>query len=206
MAETATHPFTCPFCETEIQLPEEAWYFNCPNCGRRLDLTSQFAYLRGLDAFTEGQDLMEQVSPRSRRTPYNPQDRRAMELFQEAYSSIQVAFQAELSDAQRSLAVEMMASMSGEFMKRNMISPIEMNYWHTIMVELTAQVEYETLKEKQADLLARDPLSMVKQLRWRSRQNKLLASLAEADQKIAAFEKQIEFVDIPKARNKRWKP
>lgn len=206
MAEPEAHPFTCRFCDTEIQLPVDAWYFTCPHCGHRLDITSQFAYLRGVDAFTEGQDLMEEISPRRRRIPYNNQDTRAMELFREAYSSIQVAFQAELAEAQRALAIEMMASMSGEFMKRNMISPIEMNYWHMLMVELTAQVEYETLKEKLASLDTSDPLSMVKQLRWRSRQKKLLDSLAEIEEKIVAFEKQIDFVEVPKARNKRWKP
>lgn len=206
MADPEAHPFTCPFCETEIQLPVDAWYFTCPSCGHRLDITSQFAYLRGVDAFTEGQNLMEEISPRRRRIPYNHQDTRAMELFREAYSSVQVAFQAELAEPQRMLAIEMMASMSGEFMKRNMISPMEMNYWHMLMVELTAQVEYDTLKEKLAAANTSDPLSRVAQLRWRSRQKKLLDSLAEIDQKILAFEKQIEFVDVPRARNKRWKP
>lgn len=197
-------PFTCPFCETEIQLPEDAWYFTCPSCGHRLDISSQFAFLRGLDAFSEGQNIIEKVSPRKRRTPFYPLDQQAIELFQEAYSALQVAFQAELAEKQRTLAIEMMSSMSGEFMKRNMISMLEMNYWNTLMVELTAQYEYDSLKEKLAG--EKTPLGFIGRYRWRSRQKKLLASLAEIEKRIAAFEREIQFTEVPKVRNKRWKP
>lgn len=196
--------FTCPFCENEIQLPEDAWYFTCPHCGHRLDITSQAAYQRGLAAFAEGQDLIDAISPRKRRNPFYHRDKLAMELLLEAYSSLQVAFMAELAEAQRSLGIEMMASMSSEFMKRNMISPLEMNYWHTLMMEYTAQLEYDRLKEKLAS--SHNPLGFLARLRWRSRQKKLLTSLVEIDQKIAAFEKQIQFTDVPKTRNKKWKP
>lgn len=197
-------PFSCPFCETEIQPPEDAWYYTCPHCGHRLDITSQSAYARGLAAFTEGQTLIDDISPRKRRNPFYQKDKRAMELFLEAYSSLQVAFNAELAEPQRSLGIEMMASMASEFMKRSMISPLEMNYWHTLMVEYTAQVEFDLLKEKLA--ASAHPLGVLARWRWRSRQKKLLSSLVEIDQKIAAFEKQIDFVDLPKTRNKKWKP
>ena len=34
----------------------------------RLDLKSQFAYLRGLDAFSEGQDILNALNPKKRVT------------------------------------------------------------------------------------------------------------------------------------------
>lgn len=197
-------PFTCPYCETELQLPEDVYYFTCTSCGKRLDLLAQFAYLRGLDAFSEGQDLMETISPRQRRIQSNRRDRRAMELFMEAYSSLQLAFKAELEDSQKSLGIEMMSSMAQEFMKRDMVSMFEMNYWTSLMVELTAQREYHRLKDKLAHLDG--PMAFYKRMRWSARQKKLLASLAEVDRKIKALEKQIDFIDPPRARNLTWKP
>ena len=141
-------PFTCPYCEIEIQLPEDVWYYTCTHCGSHLDLKSQFAYLRGLDAFSEGQDIADRINPKKKKNHFNPRVTTAMELFKEAYSSLQVALLTDLAESQRSLAVEMLASMSQEFAKWDLVSPLEMNYWSSIMVEQTAQWEYNQLKEK----------------------------------------------------------
>ena len=197
-------PFTCPYCDVEIHLPDNVWYYTCDHCGKHLDLKSQFAYLRGLDAFKEGQDILQRLNPKKHRALTNAQDRAAMELFREAYSSFQVAFLVELEEFQRTLGVEMMTSMAHEFMKRNMISPFEANYWHSLMVEQTAQNEYGLLKQKiiKADGL----LGFLKRWQWRSRQRQLLKALAELAEKIKTLERQIEFIDIPRARNKKWKP
>ena len=98
----------------------------------------------------------------------------------------------------------MMASMAHEFMKRNMISLLEANYWNSLMVEQTAQNEYDLLKEK---IVKTDGLSgPLNRWRWRSRQKQLLNALAQLAVKIKSLESQIEFVDIPRARNKKWKP
>ncbi len=141
-------PFTCPYCEIEIQLPEDVWYYTCTHCGSHLDLKSQFAYLRGLDAFSEGQDIADRINPKKKKNHFNPRVTTAMEIFKEAYSSLQVALLTDLAESQRSLAVEMLASMSQEFAKWDLVSPLEMNYWSSIMVEQTAQWEYNQLKEK----------------------------------------------------------
>ncbi len=199
-------PFSCPYCEVELDLPEDIWYYTCTSCGKRLDLTSQFAYLRGVDAFAEGQDLMDNISPRKRRQGYYPQVSNAMQLFMEAYSSLQLAFQAELADFQRMLAVEMMASMSQEFMKREMVSPLEMNYWNVLMMEQTAQSEYDQLKEKLSGAAGDGPMGMLKRFRWRGRQKQLVKALADMDKKVKLLERQIEFTEVPRARNKKWKP
>lgn len=200
-----TSAFTCPYCENEFQLPEDVWYFTCPHCGQRLNITAQFAYLRGLEAFSEGQDILDQISPRKRRLVDNPKVKLAMELFMEAYSSLQLALQSELAEAERSLGVEMMASMAQEFSKQEKVSPLEGNYWVSLMVEQTAQKEYDQLKEK----LARkgsSPWEFLVRLRWRARQKQLRNALVKVDQKIAAIERQIEFVERPRARNTHWKP
>ncbi len=198
-----TPPFTCPYCDTVLELPEDAWYYTCPHCQSRLDLKSQFAYLRGLDAFSEGQEIMQAISPRKRRVD-DPRIKAAMELFMEAYSSIQVAFLADLADAQRALGTEMMSSMATEFMKHNMVSMFEMNYWQSLMVERTAQDEYDRLKEKLAS--ASGAMAGIQQIRWRARQKQLVKALADIDAKLKILEKQIDFIDVPRARNERWKP
>ncbi len=198
-----TPPFTCPYCETVLDLPEDAWYYTCPRCQKRLDLKSQFAYLRGLDAFSEGQEMMVKIPPRRRR-PLDPRTEEAMQLFREAYSSLQVAFQSILAEEQRALAVEMMSSMSREFMKWNLVSAVEMNYWHFLMVEQTAQKEYERNKQKLADLDG--GLNLLAQMRWRIRQKQLRKALLDTGKKVVMLERQIEFIDIPRARRENWKP
>lgn len=197
-------PFICPYCDVEIHLPDNVWYYTCDHCGKRLDLKSQFAYLRGLDAFKEGQDILQRLNPKKHRSITSAQDRAALELFRQAYSSFQVAFLAELEEFQRSLGVEMMTSMAHEFMKRSMISPLEANYWNSLMVEQTAQNEYDLLKGK---LVKAEGLTgYFKSWRWRSRQKRLLKALAQVSTKIQTLEMSIDFIDIPRARNKKWKP
>jgi hypothetical protein len=197
-------PFICPHCDVELHLPDNVWYYTCSHCGKHLDLKSQFAFLRGLDDFTEGQDIVDNMNPKKRHKPFNVLDRTAMDLFKRAYSSLQVAFQVNLEESQRSLGVEMMTSMSQEFIKRNMISPLEANYWNMLMVEQTAQNECDLLKEKLKTIGG--SLGFLKRWRWTSRQKKLLKSLLQIDRKIKTLEDQIEFIDLPKARNKNWRP
>ncbi len=198
-------PFVCPYCDTQLDLPDGAWYITCTQCRHRLDLKSQFAYLRVLDSFSEGQDIMQVVNPRKQRALFQPRVTEAMHLFMSAYTSIQVAFQAELAEPQRALGVEMMSSMAQEFMKRNMVSALEMSYWNTLMIEQTAQYEYDRLKEK---LSGRGGglLEVFKRWRWNARKKQLVQSLVDLDKKIRALEKQIDFIDVPRARNEKWKP
>lgn len=197
-------PFICPYCETELLLPDDVWYYACDHCGKWLDLKSQFAFLRGIDAFKEGQEIMEAVNPKKRRLYYDSQDQAALNLFIEAYSSLQIAFLADLEERQRFVGVEMMTSMSIEFMKRNMVSPFEGTYWNTLMVEQTAQNEYDMLKQKLQKLDG--PLQFIRRWRWTARQSQLLKSLDQLDSKMKGLEKQIDFVEIPRARKKKWRP
>ena len=72
------------------------------------------------------------------------------------------------------------------------------------MIEQTAQNEYGLLKEKMVK--TGSPLGFFNRWRWRTRQKQLLKALAGLAEKIKTLERQIEFVDIPRARNKKWKP
>jgi hypothetical protein len=197
----------CPYCETELSIPDNLWYYSCTHCGQRLDLKSQFAFLRGLDAFTEGQELFQKVNPkrRLRRQFFLTTDRDALDLFRQAYSSLQVAFLAELEPNQRLLGVEMMTSMTQEFQIRLMISPLEAQYWNTLMVEHTAQIEYDRLTKKLSQPTS-GFFGSFKRWRWIARQKQLIQSLGKMDSKLNSLEKEIEFTEIPKARNKTWKP
>lgn len=199
----ATPPFICPHCETQLDLPEDVWYYTCTHCQHRLDLKSQFAYLRGLDAFTEGQEVLTGISMRRRR-PEDSRYKEAITLFREAYSSLQVAFTADLALAQKSLGAEMMARMSYEFMKWNMVSPLEMSYWKSLITERNAQDEYDELKEKLSEQGGIGAL--LQGWHWRIRQKQLLKALIELDGKLKMLERQIEFIDVPRGRNENWKP
>jgi hypothetical protein len=197
-------PFSCPYCDTQLSIPDNLWYYVCVQCGRHLDLKSQFAYLRGLDAFTEGQDLFQKIHPKKRKQ-YIAQEDAALELFRQAYSSLQVAFMVELQEDQRILGVEMMASMSQEFLKRLMTSPLETQYWNTLMVMQTAQHEYDQLTRKLAEP-STGLWDNIKRWRWNSRKKQLIQAIAKQELKLDATEEQIEFTDIPRARSKTWKP
>ena len=198
---------TCPYCETHLTIPDNCWYYTCGQCNHRLDLKSQFAFLRGLDAFAEGQELFQKVSPkkRMRRQFFLTADREALDLFRQAYSSLQVAFLAELEPGQRQLGVEMMASMTQEFQTRMIVSALESQYWTSLMIQQTAQAEYDRLKLK-LNQPAAGVWGQIKRWRWGGRQKQLLQSLKRLESKLETLEKTIEFTDLPKARNKTWKP
>lgn len=191
---------TCPNCEAELRLPPGAHQVTCDQCQARLHVEAQFAYARGLAAFEEGQEIMGRVSPRRRRMFNHPDDRQAMDLFKEAYSALQYAFEGYLQEDQRQLGVEMMASMGREFAARLMVSELEASYWSMLMVELTAQNEYDSLQEK----LSRPAAHPLMRLRWNLRRSQLRRKLAELGQKIDKLERQIAFIEIPHARNRAW--
>ena len=197
--------FPCPNCEAEIRLPESKAFTNCSTCKTHLDVKSTLAYLRGLEAFEEGQETMMQANPRRLRSVSSPQDRMAMTLLREAYSSLQLAFEGDLVEDQRQSGIEMMASMATEFSNRKMVSMYEGRYWSTAMAELTSQNEYSALKEKLQKTRSTIFNYMIRWY-WRTRQHQLLRVLKELDRKLGLLEAQIEFVNLPRARNRKWTP
>lgn len=197
--------FSCPGCEADLKFPETQAYANCPVCRLDLDIQAILAYLRGLEAFEEGQEIMIKTNPGRFRFRTRPPDRRAFTLFREAYSSLQLAFLGTLEDSQRQLGIEMMASMAQEFARHWMVSDLEGVYWRAAMAELASQREYNLLKEKINRSRGMGTLIVVRWY-WRQRQKQLLNVLRDLNRKLARLELQIEFVDIPKARNRNWSP
>jgi hypothetical protein len=202
-----TYSIKCPHCDTELQLPSDIWYYTCDHCRARLDLKSQFAFLRGMDAFDEGQDLMTDKGPRKQRnkTRDHPVYRQALLLFVEAYSSLQVAFMSELGEVQRQVGIEMMASMTSEFIKQNMVSGLEVSYWNSLLTQQLARLEYDQLK---ARLLLKPSgiLGFFKRLRWNTRMSQLRKKIPELDERIGQLEREIAFMDVPRVHNEKWKP
>jgi hypothetical protein len=138
------------------------------------------------------------------KTRENAVYRQVLDLFVEAYSSLQVAFAAELGPLQRQVGVEMMASMASEFFRQNMISPLELSYWSTVMTEQSVQTEHDAVKEKIQKLSG--PFSFVMRLRWKLRLVQLEKNLPELAGKIKRLEEQIAFVERHHSRNLKWKP
>ncbi len=194
---------TCPYCDTELLVPGDLWKYTCRQCGKTLNLDSQLAYLRGLDAFQEAQDLFQKLNPK-KRMQYKAEEREVLDIFMQAYSSLQVAFKSELEENQRMLAVEMMTSMTQEFIKRLMVSPLEAQYWNTIMIEQTARNEYDSLKIK-LNQSTSGIVGVFRRWRWNERKKQLIQALFRMEDKLKALEQQIDFIDIPRARDKNWK-
>jgi hypothetical protein len=194
----------CPYCRHDLLIPDNVWFYTCDHCRESLDIKAQFAFLRGMGAFDEGQDLMVSEGPRKPRgkTRVHPVYKQVIDLFIEAYSALQVAFQGQLAEVQRQVGVEMMASMAAEFFLQNFISPLEMNYWGLIMREQKTRADIDRLKQSTRDKATSVPVRILGTLRIRQLKRKL----PELDQKIKMVESQIAFVDVPHARDLRWKP
>lgn len=204
--ESEAIPFTCPYCERELFLPpEELVAYTCDYCRKRLDLRAQFAFLRGSEAFQEGQIAYQGLSYRQKKNPsFNTEEQAVIRVLEEAYCSIQQAFATELSDRQRAKGVEMMVNMAQLFLKWNMISSLEANYWQFLMVEHNAQDEYDSLSQRLASPAG--GLGFLRRLRWRLRQDQLRRALVNLDQKIRLLEENLELAYPLHARKSHWKP
>jgi hypothetical protein len=194
-------PLVCPRCDQEFEYIEGEVNYTCMKCGYSVDnLQAQFAYSRGYDAFFAGQHVYMQIPPNRRsRRAYAQQAEDATQLFTEAYSAIQEALQHNLGESQRKKAIEMMATIAVLFIQIEMISPLESNYWTTLMVEQTNQKELDDLNRK-----LEQPSSSIfgfwTRLNWRRRKNQLKKGLTRIEQKILLIEQNIAFVTPPRVR------
>ena len=204
--ESEETPFVCPFCEKELTLPKEAaQYYTCEYCGKRIDLPAQFAFNRGLEAFKEGQAAYQELKYlKKKRAAYDAAELTVVRIFEKAYFSIQQAFATDLAEPQRALGVEMMVNMAQLFTKRDMISGLEASYWSFLMVEHTAQDEYDSLCQKLASPLGM--LGFLKRMRWRLRKRQLKRALDNLNQNIKRVEANMAFAYPLHARKSHWKP
>ena len=188
-------PLVCPRCDQEFEYVEGQWEYTCQNCGYRIDnLRAQFAYSRGYDAFFAGQRVYMEIPPSRRsRLAYAEQAHEAIQLYTQTYTALQEALQATLADSQRYKIIEIMASIANLFIQTGLVSPLESNYWTSLMIEQVNREECDDLKQK---LSQPTPgiLGPLARLRWRLRKRQLEKALDRVDRKIKLIEQNIAFV------------
>ena len=188
-------PLVCPRCDQEFEYVEGLWEYTCQYCGNRIDnLQAQFAYSRGYDAFFAGQRVYMEIPPSRRsRHAYTEQAQEATQLYTQAYSALQEALQVTLGDSQRYKIIEIMASIANLFIQTGLVSPLESNYWTSLMIEQVNREECNSLKQK---LSQPTPgiLAPLARLRWRLRKRQLEKALVRVERKIKLIEQNIAFV------------
>jgi predicted RNA-binding Zn-ribbon protein involved in translation (DUF1610 family) len=191
-------PLVCPRCDQEFEYIEDEVHYSCENCGHSIDnIQAQFAYSRGYDAFFAGQIIYLAIPPSRRgRQAYEGLTREATQLFKEAYTAIQEAFQSYLAESQRVKAIEIMASISVLFMQLNFISPLEANYWTSLMTEQVNQNELDEINQKLAQPQSGIP-GFLKRITWHRRKRQLEKGLEKVGKKIQLIEQNIAFITPP---------
>jgi hypothetical protein len=194
-------PLICPHCDQEFDLAEGQQEHTCQNCGYRVEnMQAQFAYSRGYDAFFVGQQVLMEIPPKRRSSlAYAEQTHESTRLFTEAYSAIQEALQANLAESQRYKAIEIMASIANLFMQTDLISPLEANYWTTLMIAQVNRKECDELSRKVA-LPTSGILSLLAHLNCRRRKRQLEKALVRVERKLQLIEQNIAFVTPPRVR------
>jgi len=197
-------PLVCPKCDQEFDYVEGQWEYTCQKCGNRIDnLLAQFAYSRGYDAFFAGQRVYLEIPPSRRsRLAYAEQAHEAFQFYTQAYTALQEAFQATLADSQRYKAIDIMASIANLFIQTGLVSPLESNYWTSLMIQ---QVNHQECNEIKQKLSHPTPgiLGLLARLRWHLRKRQLEKALDRVDRKITLIEQNISFISPPRVRKEK---
>jgi len=187
-------PLVCPRCATEVD--HEPWPPACPKCQHPFDLDAQFAYCRGHNAFTVGQELIMANLRLKRKSRLPGQgEKEGMAYYMQAYTALQQAFHGELAGSQRQLAIRMMAAIAQLFQRYVMISPLEAEYWSTLLVEMNSRQELVDLRAKLAGPHAWGVLAFPLRLRWRLRIRQLDQGIKTLEQKVLYLEKTLRLAE-----------
>jgi DNA-directed RNA polymerase subunit RPC12/RpoP len=194
-------PLVCPNCDKEFDLAEEQVEYTCQKCGKRVEnMQAQFSYSRGYDAFFAGQRILMAIPPSRRsRQAYAEQSLDATQLFSQAYTALQEAFQHNLADSQRYKAIEIMASISNLFIQKDLVSPLEANYWSSLMIEQVNRKEYDEINHKLSQPTA-GIFGFLVRLNWIRRRREVKGGLVRIEKKIFAIEQNIAFASPPRVR------
>lgn len=194
-------PLVCPKCSAEVD--HEPWPQACLHCQHPIDLNAQFAYCRGVDAFSYGQEILLKIPNKKRRMSLTTEaELTGVEYYKQAYSSLQVAFEGELAESQRQLGIKMMAAISNVFRQHGIISQLEANYWAIILTELNSQLEYVTLLGKLKKTTLAGLSGLIRRWRWYLRMKQLKKALVQLEVKARFFEQNMAFVERQHARRK----
>ena len=194
-------PLVCPKCNQEFDFSDGESEYTCLKCGEGVqNLTAQFMYSRGYDAFFTGQLIFMDIPPKQRtRRAYAIQSQEGTELYKEAYSALQEASQQDLAESQRYKIIEIMAGISHLLMQSELVSPLEANYWASLMIEQVNRAEYVELCQKITQPIT-GFFNALAHLNWRRRRHQLRNALEKLDRKIDVIEKNIAFVSPPRVR------
>jgi hypothetical protein len=205
LPEPELEPVVCAFCATEFD--HEPWPQTCPNCGRPIDLQAQFAYCRGHNAFTVGQELVMKTyrEKKSKNTAIQV-EKEGIQDYIQAYTALQRAFQGKLAESQRQLGIRMMAAMSIILQQNTMVSTLEASYWNSLLTELNSQEELAALQEKLAANQNRGLINYPKRWRWQNRQHQVEKGLETLNNKLNLLEHQIGFAEKMNVRQKANEP
>ena len=199
----------CPYCQTELLLPEDAEWITCESCQHQLNIPAQQAYSRAKAAFLAVQDrVMDTTAGKTQGNIYrakaklnlSPLAPDVVRAYQQAYSGLNIAFQYDLPERQRLSGIEMMAEITRLFAPRAIVSSMEAEYWAKLMMAVAARDELQTIEER----LTRPSYSALPAFlaRWRLqlRRHQLTRALAKLDAKIKELERTIGFLDPPHVR------
>jgi hypothetical protein len=93
----------------------------------------------------------------------------------------------------------MMASIAHMFMQTGLVSPLEANYWTSLMIEQVNRQECDDLNRKLSEPASGFYAHLVR-LNWRRRKHNIEKALARVDKKIHLIEQYIAFVTPPHVR------
>ena len=194
--------FVCPHCQGEIEglLDREEAQMACPHCGASINLAAQQAVSRAYDNYLYARELTTQELVGSTRharrlNQLSPRAKDALRLYQRAYTGIQQAMQGRMPEAQRVLAIEMMAEINRILQRYHMVNGLEAQYWTELMVWRTAREEYEDLSER---LDASDPGLLTRIFRyphWRLRRFQLKRALVSRKERLRVLAQELNLVN-----------
>jgi hypothetical protein len=199
--EVQLPPLVCPQCDQEFDFVEGQQEYTCLHCGNHVEnIQAQFAYSRGYAAFFAGQQVYMEIPPNRRSNlAYAEQTHAATQLFTEAYTATQEAFQANLADSQRYKAIEIMATIATLFMQTNLISHLEAEYWTSLKFEQVKRNERDELNMKLAQPTS-GIMDLLTKLNLRRRKHYVEKGLYRVSKRINLIEQNIAFVTPPRVK------
>ena len=187
----------CPYCAAEVVALEEIDdaridAYVCAECGREFSVAAQLAYERG-QLYYQAAVEIEQAAPRRRVKEDTPVFTDMLRNYQLAYSGLRVAFQFALPPLYQEIALEILADIMQRFLQRDLVSPLESNYWTSRVTAWKTDAEYTALQHK----LRAGEGNFLRRWRWRMRRNQLARVLPKLRVRIAELERGIAFTELP---------
>ena len=198
----------CPYCQSELELPDNAESVACEECGEQLNVAAQLAYARAKTAFLAAQNrIFSTPAGRKRDNSYrarakpnlDPLPPDVVRDYQHAYTALNIAFQYELPESQKHTGIEMMAEMTRAFAPRAIISEMEAEYWTKLMMVVSARDELQSIEER-LKRPAYKGSAIVARWRMQLRRYQLTRAITKLDVKIRELERMIGFLDPPHVR------